>query len=139
MAMLCVVSAVALPVSDDRVQEVLSCLDEELLVGDKYINVRQARIDSLGVLMRAMVDDVSQLTVSKELADEYVGFNADSALHYYDRGYDTAVALGLDSVALVFRLQRSTVLPLVGFVMEAISDYRKIDESQIPLGLKEQY
>lgn len=138
-AMMCVVSAVALPVSGSQVREVLSRLDEELLVGDKYINARQARIDSLGTLMRATTDGVSQLVVSKALADEYVGFNADSALCYYDWGHDKAVAMGLDSVALAFRLQRATVLPLVGFVMEAITDYRKVDESQIPQGLKEQY
>lgn len=136
---LCAVSAMALPVSDGQVRDVLSRLDKELFAGDKYIKARQSRIDSLGVLMRATTDGVSRLAVSKALADEYVGFNADSALHYYDWGHDSAIALGLDSVALSFRLQRATVLPLVGFVMEAIADYRKVDESQIPQGLKEPY
>ena len=66
---LCAVSAMALPVSDGQVRDVLSRLDKELLAGDKYIKARQSRIDSLGVLMRATTDGVSQLAVSKALAE----------------------------------------------------------------------
>lgn len=130
----------AMPVTDKQVKDVLHRLDKELTKRDIYINARQARIDSLRALYTADANgDNAWLGSTMRLADEYTAFNTDSALYYYTKGYKRAKELNSDSLALVFRLQRVTYMPLVGFMEDAVTEYETIIADSVPDGMKELY
>ncbi len=130
----------SLPISEAQVQQALETLDEELANRAVYVASRQSRVDSLtSVFVRAKGDDCRRLDIAKELADEYVAFNADSALSYCTYGYDRAVALGLDSVAVSFRLHRAAYLPLVGFVEDAVDEYESVNAEGLSVKLQVVY
>lgn len=130
----------ALPISEKQVRQALSRLDVELEQRDKYIENHQARIDSLRVVLDGEKNDKRErLDLMMALADEYVAFNADSALYYFAQGYEKSQEMGCDSLAMVFRLHRATYLPLVGFVMEAVGEYEAISRTEMPEALKSLY
>ncbi len=121
----------------DEVDRQLNRLDHELQKRDSYISERQNRIDSLRQVVinrgqhdRRWLDDVMVL------AANYNSFNIDSALYYYSAGYMRAQELGLDSLATVFKLQRATVYPVVGFIKNAMEDFESIDTLQMAPDLK---
>ena len=74
-----------------------------------------------------------------KLADSYNSFNIDSALYYYSSGYDRASNLSLDSIATVFKMRRSTVYPIVGFIRDAEEAYQSIDTAGMSRGIREEY
>lgn len=132
--------AYALSISDANVRNVLHRLDREIGRRHLYIDAHQARIDSFGLCYGKGTSDLGRkLDVAMKLADEYTAFNADSALSYYSRGYDMACGLGNDSAAMAFRLKRATYLPLAGFIKDAVDEYCKIGEGNVPESLKELY
>ncbi len=134
------VTVSGLAITDKQVQTVLDRLDAELLCRGKYTKAHQLRIDSLrGVYDKAKDNDVMRLEIAMNIADDYTAFNTDSALIYYSKGYDLACELGLDSVAMAFRLKRATFLPLAGFVKDAIDEYERIGADSVPENLKELY
>lgn len=129
-----------LAISDAQVRSVLKRLDRELEKSGTYIDAHQSRIDSLQRIYTERADNSMQwMEASMNLADEYTAFNADSALNCYTRAYTRAVELGMDSVALAFRLKRATYLPLAGFVKEAVEEFGAVDAETVPEGLKELY
>ncbi len=136
----CCASAMALSITDRQVQDVLKRLDSELVKRNVYTDARQARIDSLKQLYLNNADNGSAWLMSTMcLADEYTAFNTDSALFYYTKGYDNAVATGADSIALAFRMQRATYLPLVGFMQDAVNEYESIPLDLVPRGMLDLY
>lgn len=113
--------------------DILTRLDTELQHRDKYISMRQMRIDSLEQL-RATCKIKLQPLIS--LAKLYTSFDNDSALVVYSRAYDMAMAAGQDSMAAVARLERAALLPLGGFTHEAVKEYSDIDTALLGRDLK---
>ena len=72
-------------------------------------------------------------------ADEYVAFDNDSTLYYYDKGEKLATTNQNDSLATSFKLKRATYLPLAGFIDYAISEYSSIDTTLINPNLMKLY
>lgn len=128
--------ASAMPMSDSDVQHILRRLDNELAIRDIYISHRQQLIDSLQAIHLAKPAD---LHTSSELAELYTSFNNDSALVVYTRAYETALASGQDSIATDFRLKRATLLPLGGFMAEAIKEYNAVDTTAMSIRQKALY
>ena len=136
----CFLSSLAMPVTEMQVQQVLQRLDAELEARDVYINEHQSRIDSLRLLLVQETESSSaRLGLLMTLADEYVAFNADSAVLFFDEGHKMSMNLGLDSLAMIFRLQRDTYLPLLGFIDEAIDDYDDISVVMVDGGSEMAY
>ncbi len=130
----------ALSISDSQVHDILRRLDSELENRHIYTDAHQLRLDSLNHAYAGEIDDeFRQLCIGMNLADEYAAFDADSAIVYYTHGYDKAKVLGADSIAMAFRLKRATVLPLAGFIEDAVDEYGKISISDIPHGMSELY
>ena len=66
------------------------------------------------------------------LAEEYTAFNTDSALYYFTIGGNRARELQMDSIAMAFKIQKATYLPLVGFIQQAVSEYESIEHDDVP-------
>ena len=119
----------ALNVSDKQVEETLSRLDSEIEKKERYLNEKQFTINSLKRTFSK--DSLDNLNTIMQIADEYVAFDNDSALFYYDKGYKLATTNQNDSLATSFKLKRATYLPLAGFIDFATSEYESVDTTLI--------
>lgn len=132
-------SAYAIGITDNDIKKVLDKLDEVLAKRSVYINKRESNIDSLKNLYKGAKNDIVQLDVIMQIAQEYNGFENDSALYYYTMGLNVARQNDLDSMALRFRLNRAMILPLAGFVKDAVNEYEAVGEKPIHLSDLELY
>lgn len=105
-------------------KRILQLLDDEIDNRQNYIDIRQHTIDSLRKVIARHSDDTRTLGT---LASVYTSFNNDSALAVYDRAYNIAKTNGLDSTAMRFRINRASLLPLAGFINEAINEYTSLN------------
>lgn len=129
----------ALETSEKSVKEALNRLDKEVAKRDVYITQRQRKIDSLKTVLKNATNVSDALSLKLTIGNEYIAFNNDSAIAYYDKGYMQAIAAKNDSLSYVFKLKRATFLPLAGFISEAVTEYEQIDTTQMPQQLKELY
>ena len=127
----------AISISDEKVEETLKRLDAEIEKREIYLTNKQNSIDALKSSFST--DTLKNLDIMMEIGDEYVAFDNDSALIYYDKGYKLAKSLNIDSLATSFRLKRATYLPLAGFIDHATNEYDAIDSTQLNPALLTQY
>ncbi|MGM9845282.1 MAG: DUF6377 domain-containing protein [Muribaculaceae bacterium] len=120
-------SAQALTYKTDKdVSEALNELDDVLSKRSVYIAERQKRIDALNDSIARHKG--SNLKLLWDIAEQYRGFENDSAISYLDRG----IALAPNRAeAIPFKLQRATLLPLVGFFETAINAFDSIDPDEV--------
>ena len=119
----------AIAISDNDVNEVLRRLDIELAQSDRYMSKRLALTDSLHEIY-ARQPDVH--ATSAMLARAYISFNNDSALTFYSRSIELAFAQGDTATANVYRLERMALLPLGGFISEALSEFNSFNPKELP-------
>ncbi len=130
------VTAVGRAFSEEDVDSLLKRLDRELAKRESYISVKRDRIDSLKkVEMTAGIPDSLRYSAILGLGDDYNSFNTDSALMFYNIGFNRAQAAGLDSIALRFALRKTKVLPLVMFFSESSQLMDSINRVGVPDGL----
>lgn len=110
----------------------LDMLDREIAKRSEYIRARESRIDSIRRCLSDNLPGPRLLDLTMQLGDLYCSFNNDSALIYYTRGFDKSLEYGDSINAFRFRAKRATVLPLSGFVMDAIKEFEAIDTSNLP-------
>lgn len=104
-----------------RTAEALSTLDRNLRNRSRYIDERQAKIDSL----RSTVDPASpdpQLIL--QIVNLYRGFENDSALYYLEEGLGSGKELPPR-----FLWKRAALLPLAGMFEEAEKTFSKVDST----------
>ena len=111
---------------NDRVEEILQRLDQELARRDSYVAARNARIDSLRSV-RDTVGAHEALSITMDIAELYRGFLTDSALIECSRGEAMAHALGEDESEFVMRLARIEQMPLAGFTHDAVVEYQSLN------------
>ena len=93
----------------------LQRLDRELKDRQAYIDLRQARLDSLKDLEPTIPVGTSEwCELMMELGDGYTSFKTDSAIMYYNNGLNEAVKHADSVLVNRFKLQLSVQLPLVG-------------------------
>lgn len=130
------VTAAGRAFSEEDVDSLLKRLDRELAKRESYISVKRDRIDSLKkVEMTAGIPDSLRYSAILGLGDDYNSFNTDSALMFYNIGFNRAQAAGLDSIALRFALRKTKVLPLVMFFSESSQLMDSINRVGVPDGL----
>lgn len=110
--------------SDAR--KALEALDDSLAQRHKFIERRQASIDSLVGRLRSAHADTTRLMM--RIADRYTSFNNDSALHYLRWGQHHAT--GTDKIP--FGLKQSILLPLTGAFETAVRLYESYSPDSIP-------
>ena len=127
----------AISISDEKVEETLKRLDSEIEKREIYLTQQQNTIDSLKSSFST--DSTKNLSLLMKIGNEYVAFDNDSALFYYEKGYNLAKSLNIDSVAISFKLKRATYLPLAGFIDHANDEFNSIDTTQLSSTLLTQY
>lgn len=110
----------------------LKQLDKEIALRWKYISFRESRIDSIRQCLSHDIPGPRLLDLIMQLGDLFCSFNNDSALIYYTHGYDKSIEFGDSVNAFRFRAKRATILPLSGFVSDAIQEFEDIDMTQLP-------
>ncbi|MCC8070409.1 MAG: DUF6377 domain-containing protein [Bacteroidales bacterium] len=116
--------AMAIEVSRSELRSTVERLDEELKQRQHYINQRLARIDSL---YQRYIADTTSIARIEALARAYTSFRNDSSLFYYSLAFDRAKELGDEDRTIIYRLHRAMLLPLAGFVGDALEEYKAID------------
>ena len=129
-------SSHAINISNQKVEDVLSRLDFEISNRETHINQQQNIIDSL---KNSLKQEPDKLETIMKIGNEYIAFDNDSTLFYFNKGYTLASELNNDSLAIAFQLKRDTYLPLAGFIDYATKDYESINFDKIPTGLHQLY
>lgn len=123
----------------DEVESALARLDAELGNRDRYIEAKVKAIDSIRATVDSSVSDSKLLDKYIALGDLFRGLDNDSALHYFALGRENARLLSDSTAFKVLTIKRSTLLPLAGFVDDALSDFGSISPSSVPDSLKSFY
>ncbi len=127
----------AASVTSEDVSAILKRLDHELSHRDNYVAKRQRIIDSLRNRVEKLPISVHERLESELLLGEnYSGFNADSAIYHYSHGLAVAQAIQSDTMVALFQMRRATLLPLAGFIQEALLSYQAIDTVGMPVALR---
>lgn len=129
---MCTASSLGVTITNTEVEKALNQLDKEIAMRSEYIHTRELRIDSIRNRLSDNIPASRMLELTMQLGDLYSSFNNDSALICYSRGIDKATEIGDSINAFRFRAKRATIMPLSGFVMDAISEYEAIDASKLP-------
>lgn len=129
----------SIDIHQDVVNNTLKRLDKEVANRETYLRIHQNVIDSLKATLSHQNDSLSYTSTLMAIGDEYIAFNNDSALSYFNKGQSIAKNNSYDSIAIVLSLKRATYLPLAGFLHDAITGYESIDSLSIPPGLREFY
>ncbi len=119
-------------INEGELRSALRMLDNALDHRTEYIAYRQAGIDSLTAGLDANPDSAALLLA---IADRFVSFNTDSALHYLDRGKEAVP----DSAKAPFMWRRAMLLPLVGLFEHAKNEYYAIDTATVAAADKAAY
>lgn len=128
----------AMSVKGAHVSSALQRLDRELKDRQAYIDLRQARLDSLKDLEPTIPVGTSEwCELMMELGDGYTSFKTDSAIMYYNNGLNEAVKHADSVLVNRFKLQLSVQLPLVGRIGEAVETYREVENSAAAAEMKE--
>lgn len=117
----------------------LARLDKAIAHAEHYAELRLARLDSLRGLMRESTDLRRKWEYAYQLGDDWMTFNADSALEY--ARMSTHIAWRTDDPALEMksRMQRIRALTSLGMMMWAAPVFESIDETKLTEDLKYDY
>ncbi|WP_285799654.1 DUF6377 domain-containing protein [Duncaniella freteri] len=131
----------AKPTIDERdVARMLKRLDSELERCDIYIESRTHTIDSLkSLLSNRKLTESEQIRLMFQIGEEYNAYKVDSALIFYNRGYEMSKEHGNDSIRTRFAIKRATFMPLLLFITNAQSIMDSISEASVPKGMKAEY
>lgn len=134
ICLLCIstASTFALNISKEDADKELEQLDKEIAKRSTYINAREARIDSIRRRINDNISGPRLLELTMQIGDLYSSFNNDSAISYYLKGYNTAKEYGDSTKAFRFRVKHATILPLSGFINEAVQEYEAITPASLP-------
>ncbi|MCM1162662.1 MAG: DUF6377 domain-containing protein [Muribaculaceae bacterium] len=103
-------------IDESEVNAQLERLDRELSKRDIYIDKRRQYIDSLkSIAQSTSRSDTLHTSALLKIGDTYNAFNIDSALWFYNNGFNIAHTNGDDQAALRFALRKQKILPLLLF------------------------
>lgn len=110
------------------VKKSLAELDSYLADKEKFIAIRNQRIDSLKTVLNSLErGEPEWYRAMDDISDVYTAFNNDSSLAYYETALRTAKEHGLDSLADVFKIKLLANLPLTGYIVETVNAFNNID------------
>ncbi|MBD5245925.1 MAG: hypothetical protein HDS55_04145 [Barnesiella sp.] len=113
------------------IQTSLTKLDRHIQERDKYIGLRENRIDSLKRELSTLErGDSSWFAAMDKISEAYRAFNNDSTLHYLESAMKTAKDFQQDSLSTYFKIKLLTNLPLTGYAAEAVKEFEKIDTTE---------
>ncbi len=117
----------------------LSRLDKAIAHAEDYAQRRHQRLDSLRDLMRESNDLRQKWEYAYQLGDDWMTFNADSALQYSRMSMHIAWRSDDSSLEMKSRMQRIRALTSLGLMMWAAPDFKAIDPTAFSEDLKYDY
>ncbi len=119
--------------------ECLEKLDRALANREKYLAVKQNKIDSIKSRLKNAVRTEDKLDLYDKLYEEYVTLSYDSAMKYVDKA--ELLAEGIDNYPLhaKVKVQKAMSYATSGHFSQAVDELSKIDSSRLSDEMKEKY
>ena len=113
-------SAQSAPMPADSVRAALLELDEAIARKPEYRARKEARIADLRRRLHYAVDTLEQYALCEELFDEYLHYQADSAVHYLNRRLQLLPSCGQDDLKARAYIDRAAVMGVTGMYAAAV-------------------
>ena len=113
-------SVQAAPMPADSVRAALLELDEAIARKPEYRARKEARIADLRRRLHYAVDTLEQYALCEELFDEYLHYQADSAVHYLNRRLQLLPSCGQDDLKARAYIDRAAVMGVTGMYAAAV-------------------
>lgn len=129
------IAAFLLPTSMNALAEsdnALAELDEYIEKKEAFDNQKRQRINGYIKQAEKTADNKKKYDLYMKVADEYTLFKSDSAIIFYNKAYDTAMAAGNEGDAIYARIKKVRPEMIAGFYAEAQDEFRVIETMQIP-------
>lgn len=114
------VSAQAAPMPADSVRAALLELDDAIARKPEYHARKEARIADLRRRLHYAADTLEQYALCEELFDEYLHYQADSAVHYLNRRLQLLPSCGQDDLKARAYIDRAAVMGVTGMYAAAV-------------------
>ena len=113
-------SAQAAPMPADSVRAALLELDDAIARKPEYHARKEARIADLRRRLHYAADTLEQYALCEELFDEYLHYQADSAVHYLNRRLQLLPSCGQDDLKARAYIDRAAVMGVTGMYAAAV-------------------
>ena len=113
-------SAQAAPLPADSLRAVLLELDEAIARKHEFHARKEARIADLRRRLHYAADTLEQYALCEELFDEYLHYQADSAVHYLNRRLSLLPSCGQDDLKARAYIDRAAVMGVTGMYAAAV-------------------
>lgn len=114
-------------------------LDDEIAGGERYVEAKERRLDSLKSELRSQQDPHRRFKTVDALIAEYDAFKADSALHYINLNLASPIA-ATDSVSRTgLLLKKADIYSHAGIFSDAIDLMESVDPARLLPAEREQY
>ena len=113
-------SVQAAPMPADSVRAALLELDEAIARKPEYRARKEARIADLRRRLHYAADTLEQYALCEELFDEYLHYQADSAVHYLNRRLQLLPSCGQDDLKARAYIDRAAVMGVTGMYAAAV-------------------
>ncbi len=123
----------------DSVRVILEKLDEAIGQKDEYLVRKHARIHDLRRSLERTAEPVEQYGIYKKLFDEYLHFQADSAVYYLNRRARLLPIEGHADWDEEVRINRAAVLGVMGLYADALHLLKGIDADSLGTDLRMTY
>lgn len=132
-------SAQAAPVPVDSVRVFLEEVDAAIAEKSYYHARKEARIADLRRRLALVSDTLERYTLCKELSDEYLHYQADSAVHYLNRRDALLPIAGHPELADEVSIDRAAVLGVMGLYADALHLLQRVDAARLDAALRTDY
>lgn len=114
-------------------------LDHKVANRAYYMNVKEARIDSLRKLIQPGTEINERYRINHLIYKEYSTYRYDSAMHYVQRNKDIAARLNCDKYKDETTIATAILLATTGIYREAIDNLNRLDRAKLDSSLLPEY
>lgn len=124
----------------NTIDSLLVTLDEAILRGPEYQQIRKTRIDGLiSLVNEPQMGDTEKYLVYSKIYNEYMKYQFDSAIYYLEVKTNLAKKLNLKDQLSESLIQQLNLLASSGMYQEAFEVNAKIKRTEIPASLLNYY
>lgn len=134
-----VIGAASMLAHNPDTEALLSRLDSVINRSSEWDAMKRHRISELYKKSNLVNTEEERYWFNKNLYDEYMVYNADSALAYAERNKDIALRQGNQPRIMEWSINQSFVLSAIGLLKEAEEVINTIDRTQLPENLRSSY
>ena len=132
-------SAQTAPMPADSVRAILDELDGAIARKPEYRARKEARIADLRRRLALTADTLQQYALCKELSEEYLHYQADSAVRYINRRAALLPVHGHPELVDEVDIDRAAVLGVMGLYADALHHLQRVDAARLDTALRVDY